>query len=302
LEARIADARGDAAALERGALRQLEICRESGDLEGQAFAHKNLANVVWYRFDVAANREHTERALALFERLQQPLEIAYAIMNRGALASDLGDFEAADAAMSAAREIADGLGNPHLDCIIKANVALNASAAGLHERARELALDAFAFATEHELEVERYILMECLGHCERELGHFEAADALFEPALRWRRERDPRALMETLIEVIPNYVALGSIDRAVAAADELLLGIAQDRMIVHYPAQALATAAAAYAAAGDMERARSVRREAQALLRELAGQLPGERERNGYLSLRVHAGIFETEESGTARG
>jgi hypothetical protein len=57
---------------------------------------------------------------------------------------------------------------------------------------------------------------------------------------------------------------------------------------VTFPAQALSAAAAAYAAAGDLDRSHALEAQARALVYELAARIDDEASRRGYLGLQVH--------------
>ena len=301
VEALIAEVESDARALRRVATELLEVCSDIGDIEGQATAHRNLANAAWSLFDVAADSEHTGRALALFERVQKPQAIAAVILHRGVFAQQFGEFAAAEADYRTARSIWESLGQSGNACSAMANLALLASFRGEHGAARALALEAVAFARERHLELEESNALEYLGVVERELGMYEQARDHIEAALRWRRERDPRTVVEGLIEIVPVYLALGEPERALAAATELLDGLAGDPSRVNFPAQALAVAASAYAAAGSQARANELRSEAQAVLRERAGRIEDEQRRNGYLALPVHRMVFMDHEAARPR-
>jgi len=291
IEANVADVEGDGQALRSAATELLEIYRQTGDLEGQATAHRNLASAAWYLFDVAAEREHADRALALFERIQKPNAVAGIYIHRGNSALRFGDFAQADADFSRARSIWEAISVPGNACNATRCLASLAWFRGDYERCRELASEALAAARAHRLEREEMGAMNQLGVAERELGLFEPAREHLEASLQWYRERDPRQVLEGLIELIPFYLAQDEHDRAVAAADELLAGIAQDVTCVTFPAQALSAAAAAYEAAGDLDRSHALEARARTLVYELAARIDDEPSRRGYLGLTVHRAI-----------
>jgi tetratricopeptide (TPR) repeat protein len=162
---------------------------------------------------------------------------------------------------------------------------------GEPERARSLALEAVAYAREHGLAEREAVAMQYLGSAELELGAFALASEHLEAALRYRRTRAFKGVLETLIEVIPARLAVGATDAALDAASELLHGLEDDRLRVKFPAKALAVAATAYDAAGQGERAGALRAEARTLLREISRQLPDADGRAGYLSLPFHRTI-----------
>jgi DNA-binding SARP family transcriptional activator/tetratricopeptide (TPR) repeat protein len=294
-EAKILEYFGDAGALERVASQLLGLYVDIGDVDGQAVAHVGLFGSARYRFDIAAAREHVRDALTLFERLQNPRAVAGALLNQGVLEEQIGEFERAEADYRRALSIAESVGQSGYTCLAMANLAALESMRGNHVRARELAGKAVAFARDRNLEVEEHVALEYLGTAERELGELEDARDHFEVVLQYRRGRDPRTVLDVLIEAIPAYVGLGAVAGAFAAAAELLRGLEGDRMRVAFPARALWVAASAYAAAGDAERATALSDEARALLHELAARAPDDATRNGYLSHAFHRTILAND-------
>ena len=291
-EAHVADSEGDPKALHQVASELLERYLEMGDLDGQASAHLQLALSAWYRLDIAGQREHNRLALELFERVQKPNSIAAVLINRGVSAQRLGDFDSAEADYRRARAICESLEHRTSACLAMANLASSASMREEPGLARELALEALAYAREHRLDREQHIAIDFLGRAERDLGCFEEAREHLEAALQYRREHDPGGALATLVEIIPVRLHLGDLDGAVAAASEVTTRLEGDRRRATFPAKALDAAAAAYAAAGQTERAASLRAEARKVLRESAECLPDESSRRGYLALPFHRAIL----------
>jgi DNA-binding SARP family transcriptional activator len=292
MEAQIADVAADALELRRVGGELLGVCREIGDLEGQATAHRNLASAAWYAADAVANREHTDCALALFERVEKPNAIASLYYHRGNTAIRAGDLAAAEEDLLRARTIWESLRTPANTILATVGLACAATLGGDSARGRELALEALGLAREHTLEREEIGALGELGSAERGLRMFEAAREHLETALAWRRDRDPRQVLESLIDLIPVYLALGDAQRAVAAAAEFLHELDGDYTRVSFPAQGVANAARAYEAAGDFERARALNAEAKRLLREDAARIEDEGGRARYLALPVHREIL----------
>jgi hypothetical protein len=133
------------------------------------------------------------------------------------------------------------------------------------------------------------------------LGRVEAAREHLEASLLYRRTRDPRAVLEALVEIIPVRLALGDVAGALVAAEELMTGLEGNRMRVNFPARALSVAASAFDAAGESDRARTLHDEASALLRELSGRIADEPSRTGYLSHRFHQAILAKNGSENTR-
>jgi DNA-binding SARP family transcriptional activator len=290
-EANVADYEGDERALYAIASELLERYREMGDVDGQASANLQLALCAWYRLDFAAALEHNRLALAFFERVQRPNSIAAALINRGVFAQRLGRFVDAEADYCRARAISESLGQRATVSLAMVNLASLASMRGEAEQARTLALEAVAYAREHGLSEREPVALQFLGNAEVELGAFALASEHLEAALRYRRTRDFKGVLETLIDVIPARLGIGATVAALDAASELLGGLEDDRLRVKYPAKALVAAAAAYEAAGHNDRADALRGEARNLLREISRRLPDDVSRAGYLSLPFHRTI-----------
>jgi DNA-binding SARP family transcriptional activator len=288
VEAQLADARGDARDLRRLASDLLEIYREIGDIEGQATAHRNLAMAAWYAFDLSADREHTDRALELYERVQKPNSIAGVYFHYGYSAVRVGDFARAERDLLHARSIWQSLSIAGNACTATIALAWLEWLRGDDDCARDHSLEALAVAREHRIERLEIDALGQLGAAERLLGQSELALEHLDAALRWRRGRDPRMALETLVELIALYVTRGDHDRAAAAATELLDGLADEYTRVSFPAYALSTAAAAFEAAGQIERAQALRTQANLVLHDFAARIPDETSRIGYLELRVN--------------
>jgi DNA-binding SARP family transcriptional activator len=303
-EANVADHEGDEHALYAIASELLDRYREMGDVEGQASANLQLALCAWYRLDFGAVLEHNRLALAFFERVQKPNSIAAALINRGVVAQRFGQFTAAEADYRHAGALSESLGQRATASLAMVNLASLASMRGEPERARSLAVEAVAYAHEHGLREREAVALQYLGSAELELGAFAAAREHLEAALRYRRTRAFKGMLETLIEVIPARLGVGATDAALDAAAELLQGLDDDRLRVKFPAKALAAAAAAYESAGHGERAGALRAEARALLREISRRLPDDAVRVGYLSLPFHrsiAGVARVDDLETVR-
>ncbi|HEX3467701.1 MAG TPA: AAA family ATPase [Candidatus Elarobacter sp.] len=290
-EANVADHEGDEHALFAVASELLERYREMGDVEGQASANLQLALCAWYRLEFVVAVDRSRLAVALFERVQKPNSVAAAVINRGVIAQRLGRFADAESDYRRALATSESLGQKATACLAMMNLASLASMRGEPEQARSLALEAVAHAREHGLAEREAVAMQYLGSAELELGECAAANEHLETALRYRRTRAFKGVLETLIEVIPARLGIGAYDAALDAAAELLQGLEGDRLRVKFPAKALAAAAAAYEAAGNGERAAALRAEARDLLREICRRLPDADCRAGYVSLPFHRAI-----------
>jgi tetratricopeptide (TPR) repeat protein len=300
-KANVADFDGDAETLRDVATELLERYTAMGDLDGQASAHLQLALCAWYRLDVAAQREHNRLALELFERVEKPNSIAAVLINRGVSSQRLGDFSAAEADYLRARSISEAVGQREQTYLTMINFASVAWMRGDYERARQLAHEAAAFSHQHRLPDDGCSALGFAGRAERDLGKVEAAREHLEASLLYRRTRDPRAVLEALVEIIPVRLALGDVAGALVAAEELMTGLEGNRMRVNFPARALSVAASAFDAAGESDRARTLHDEASALLRELSGRIADEPSRTGYLSHRFHQAILAKNGSENTR-
>ena len=292
VEAHILILTGDVRVLHAVAERLLELYVEIGDLEGQGNAHHCLAISTWTRFDLDEHREHLRLALAFFERVQKPNSIANELLNHGIFYSNTGAFEEAEAYYRRALGTYEPLAQWNGIGFASAKLAALESLRGNYTRARDLAQGALERARDHGVESAEHFALRALGTAERHLRNFEEARRCFEHVLAYRRSRDPVETIDTLVDAIPAHLGAGAVDAAIAAAEELLHGMEVDRMRATFPAEALWRTASAYAANGDIERAKELRAEARSMLRELAARVSDERTRNGYLSLPGHRDIL----------
>jgi DNA-binding SARP family transcriptional activator len=289
-EANVAAIEGDELGRYRAATELLARYRDIGDLEGQAIAHQNLALAAEYRLGVEAYREHSAAALALYERIQKPQGTAGVLVNRGIFEQLFGNFAAAAADYSLGRSLCDRFGLAGYGCIARASQASLASFSGDPHQALALGLEALAFADDHALGRERYYALRALGVAERDLGVFERSRERLQAAIDGSRVHNPGQVLDALAEIAPVYVALGDVSAAVAAANELERGLASGGRL-SFPAHAASVAAEAYAAAGELECAETLRAGARTRLRELAARIENDTARAGYLSLPVHRTI-----------
>jgi DNA-binding SARP family transcriptional activator len=291
VECRIADNAGDYHQLGLLTTELLALCCEIGDLEGQANAHQLLGVVAWYQFDLASERDHISGALGLFERVQKPIGRATMLLNRGVMQQHTGAFAAAERDYVEARSVAEAAGARGVAALASADLASLASLRGDHERGREIALATLAgLHAEGNASLDD-VMFEYLGAAECGLGMFDQAIAHLESALRARQGHDRRGALELLIELVPAYVGAGQLGEALVGAQALVRSLDEDRHTLTFPAQALSTAARAFEAVGQIERAAELDIEASTLLAELAARIPDAETREGYLSLRFHRDI-----------
>jgi DNA-binding SARP family transcriptional activator len=291
-QAYVDDFLGDPAALDQTAADLLEVYGRIGDLEGQALAHQHLAVTAWYRFDIDAQHRHNALALDLFERLNKRNAIAAVLVNRGVSAQHLGDYDAAQADYRQGEQFARSIGSLELVILAIANRASLETARGNPSAARALAYSALDVASAHRDTNEALAAREYLAEAELQLGNPKGAVQELEPVLERRRGVDPRGVLEALIGIIPAYLGVGDVAAARKAAEELLR-LLDAGMRPVFPAHALWTAAAAYAASGDVEGAAQLRGRARALLDENCSKLRDERTRAGYRSLAIHRQLIE---------
>ncbi len=286
----LADRSGDVAALRELASELLQHYVDIGNVEGQGLAHQNLAITGWYTLDLASQRDHFRRALDAFARTGKRAGLASVLLNRGVLAQHVGAFDAAESDYREARTVAEETGRRILIGLCDADLASLATFREDYERARTLALEVLESQAYEAAEIRQAALL-ALGVAQRELGKPDAARAHLEEALALSRARDPRVVLEILIDLVPVYLALGDPARALECAEELERGLQRDRRLVTFPAHALHSIASALSASGRHERATVAAREASALLEALVASLPEEVDRAGYRALPIHRGI-----------
>ena len=285
----LADRSGDATALRGLASELLQHYVDIGDVEGQGLAHQNLAITSWYTLDLASQREHFRRAVEAFTRTGKRAGLASVLLNRGVCAQHVGAFDAAESDYREARSVAEETGRRILVGLCDADLASLATFREDYARARDLALELLEPQDYDAADVRQTALL-ALGVAQRELGEPGAAQMHLEEALASSRARDPRVVLEILIDLVPVYLALGEPARALECAEKLERGLQGDRRRVTFPAHALQSIATALFAAGKHDRATTMASEAAALLETLAASLEGA-DRAGYRSLPIHRGI-----------
>lgn len=106
----VSQSRGNVDGAERLYRESLELCRQIGDLEGQAKQLNNLAGLAWKRNDLAAAEALVHEALELNRKLGHLGGQAAQLGNLGLIAKDRGDLDTGERLIRDALEIEKRLG------------------------------------------------------------------------------------------------------------------------------------------------------------------------------------------------
>jgi DNA-binding SARP family transcriptional activator/tetratricopeptide (TPR) repeat protein len=259
----------------RAGAEQLALARRVGDVDAEGRAHGALSYVAHWRGDAAGMREHSDLALAAFERIGNSRALGVTVANRGTLEFELGRIDEAlhfwerAGSISARAGARDGV----------AVAALNRAEAELVRERFDAAaaLGANALEAARGTGEERHIAegLVVLGAAKCALGESTAGlRDLREGIARWRAVGGSRSLPHELSYLVEALVRAGDLGAAAKAAEEL---VALDISTARFPARIHLVLGAFHDAAGDAPAARRHFEEGRRLLRaRLAGLDPAD--------------------------
>ena len=236
----------------------------SAAARGRALA--GACSLAKYLSDSPAQAAAAEEALALGREAADPWLTAFALLHSGTLAGEGGDPDRAEALLEEGLSLARQLGDRWLAAELHQNLAYIAEHRGDYERARTL----------HQEALDRYRELEdmggigeqhmSLGWLARAEGNDEQAKALWSEALAlWRqigeRSTDFLAGLRSLADLALDQ---GDPDTARAYHEEAL-AIAREMNHRQWTARALVGLARAEGAAGNLQAARTLLEESDAL-------------------------------------
>jgi tetratricopeptide (TPR) repeat protein len=283
----------------RAGAEQLALARRVGDLDAEGRAHGALSYVAHWRGDAAGMREHSDLALAVFERIGNSRALGVTVVNRGTLEFELGRIEEALRFWERAGSISASVG-AH-DGV--ATATLNRAEAELVRERFEAAaafggeaLEAAQATGEERFIAEAFVV---LGTAKCALGKGKAGlRDLREGIARRRAAGGARSLPHELSYLVEALVRAGDLGAASEAADELAaLDIAKAR----FPARIHLVLGAFHDAAGDAPAARRHFEQGRRLLRaRLAGLDPADA--NAYRALPFSRALLRPGGPGAAGG
>jgi DNA-binding SARP family transcriptional activator len=255
----------------RAGAEQLALARRVGDVESEGKAHGALSYVAHSKGDALRMREHSDLALATFERIGGLRALGVTLNNRGTLEFELGRIEHALHFWERAERICEGIGAR--DGVVTA--AINRAeaelvrerfevAAGLGRRAVQLTRD----TGEKRHLAEALVLLGtanvALGKCSDGLRDLRAGIATR------RSAGGVRSLPNELCYLVEASLRAGELPAAREAAEELAqLDVASAK----YPARVHLVLSLFHHAAGDRAAAKRSADEGRRLLRRRLAEL-----------------------------
>jgi DNA-binding SARP family transcriptional activator len=256
---------------ERAAVELLALAQRVGDLESEGKAHGTLSYVAHSRGDAAGMREHSDRAVEVFERIGHGRALQVTLLNRGTLEFELGRIDDALRFWDGSARFAERIGSR--DGL--ATAAINqAEAELLRERfevAERIARGALAIARENG---EGRHVAEALvvsGAANSALGKNDEGVRDLRAGIALRREiGGQRSLPHELCFLMEALLRAGDLASARETADELA---ACDVAAAKYPARVHLVLSRFWRAAGDVAAAKRHANEGRSVLRRRLAEL-----------------------------
>jgi tetratricopeptide (TPR) repeat protein len=277
----------------------LELCRSSGDREGEAVCHHQVGTAYWTAWRVSESLEHLRTAVHLCEELRSREGVTRSLCNLGSLMQDCGLYDGAREIHERALALAIELGAADLAVVCELNLGLIREALGDISGAMDCAERAYTEAT--RLGIKRYVATSLAqrGTLRRRLGAIREAIDDLERAVSLARESGrPADAAEWL-----GYAALAhlhggqtlharaAIERGRAATEGGTIAA-----FMMYPTLFYWAAAQVYRASGDAAACAQALSRAKKELRSRAAGLPDDRWRQAYAAIRAHREIVAAAE------
>jgi DNA-binding SARP family transcriptional activator len=256
---------------ERAGTQQLLLAQRVGDLESEGKARGVLSYTAHWRGDAAAMREHSDRAVEVFERIGHGRSLGVTLLNRGTLEFELGRVDDALRFWERAALLADRVGARD-----------GAATAGINRAEAELLLERFGVAGQLSADVlalarkngERRHVAEALiiaGAANSALGnHAEGLRDLHEGIAMRREIGGLRSLPHELCYVVEAQLRSGDLASAHETAAELARC---DVASAKYPARVHLVLSRYWDVAGDAGAAKQHTAEGRKVLRARLAEL-----------------------------
>jgi len=277
--------------------RMLRLALDTGDRSLEADAHQYRAVSAARLTRLAEAKAHYRVAERLYRELERPQGLAAASLNRGVLDLRLGDHIAAADRLEHAQRLFAQLGDRRGETLCVLNGASALLYGRRHEEARRASHRALALAREAGNDLLAASALSNLGDAERHLGaHADAIEHLCQALAIERRLGRDASSANALCELALAYLELGRLDRASAAADELLALLnRRDGELLH-PQQVAWVAARVRHAQGEEAAARTLAGRAGERLRAMAGAIDDEQARAAFLAMEFNGEIAAAED------
>jgi predicted ATPase/DNA-binding SARP family transcriptional activator len=180
--------------------RGLRLCREKGDQRGEATCLRTLGIVDLTHGNLALAQEHMEAALAFYQVIEDPWQLAIACNNLSMLYHRLGEYGRALEVQMEARRLIPQVGDLALDAHSLTSLGILYHAVGRYEEALACYREAVALAhVVSDRNIEGYILL-CRGDTLYALGEVEQAEETYHHAFRIQEERQAMANRVEIVE------------------------------------------------------------------------------------------------------
>jgi DNA-binding SARP family transcriptional activator len=277
------------------ARQMLEICRATGDREGEADALSRLAVTQARLFQVQVARSHYEQAAALYDALGKRQGQAAVTINAAILATNLGRYDEAIALSGQAEAIFRELNDLRGQTLSALQMSAAAIYRGDFSGARQAAQRCLALVRQIGMPMVEANALGNLGESELNLGQLASAVTHLEEAIALRREQNapPVESAADLAILIVAHLRNGEAERAYRTAQEALAIYDEHGQALPYPQQVLWAAAQAYQAVGQVERAGELIAQAAAILDEKASAILDVESRTAFLNLPFNREVIK---------
>lgn len=276
--------------------RMLRLAIDTCDRSLEADAHQYRAVSAARLARLAEAKAHYRVAERLYRELERPQGLAAVSLNRGVLDLRLGDHVAAADRLEHAARLFARLGDRRGETLCVLNGASALLYGRRHEDARHASERALALAREGGNDLLAASALSNLGDAERHLGaRAEAIEHLCQALAIERRLGRDASSANALCELALVYLEEGRLDRASAAADELLTLLHKRGDELLHPQQVAWVAARVRHAQGEEDAARKLAARAAERLRAMAGEIEDERALAAFLAMEFNREIAAAE-------
>ncbi|MBN1992010.1 MAG: tetratricopeptide repeat protein [Anaerolineae bacterium] len=279
----------------------LDLCQQTGYLEGEADTQKLLGSVANRLFDIPQSFKYYNRAKTLYARLDKLQGQAAVLMNMGILSVSLGRYEEGGHAFAQAHQLFEQLQDVRGQMLS----TLNLSAVALYQEdypaAKSAAQASLNLARQLQtVHIEANALGN-LGEAERELGEIDQAITHLQTALALRRSMETRPVdtVNDLCQLALAYLRQNNPAAAQQTCAELLDILQADEPSLLYPQQVLWVSAQTYYALGNPAQANEFLQAAYARLQTKLAAIPDDETRQTYIQLRFNQEILAAYKDGS---
>ncbi len=292
--ARAALTQQDYAAMSAFAVEAHDLSCAIGDREGEALALHTIANGHVTTFAVAEAESAYRRALEIYERIDHRVGVASISVDLGLFHTELGLLDRAIEFYARAREIAAEIGFRWVACVERIDTSYCLRLRGEFAAACAAAQTALAIAREIRSQPLESAALGTLGFAQCELGALADAVANLRRGVELRRPAGstPR-LGDNLCALALAYLRSADVGAAETAVSELLALYDENPKLPPQPTEWLWTAAQVERAAGRIDAAGRLIRQAASVMRTRAAAIDDAATRAAYLALPFNRAVAD---------